>query len=274
MSASVIKGYARASSMDELDVVGSVMTIGPSVIMGLTCLYLRQAITANLCFHAFMLFAILTSGWSLSGPKNRILHREGSFAELPMPQEKHRARRYGFAMFSVGVSLYFVCRFLSAPGEYLGVNRLELRQTLDEFGVDRLDRMLVFSLYFSFLNPWLEEVFWRQVVRWRLRLAAASVCGKDCPQSRVKSACRHADVFSAVAYSAYHSVIISQLMPAWFNLGVAFPFLAGLAHVLNRVADSPRLGVDACVALHAGLDASAAFWILDLRFGFLDGAFP
>ena len=134
--------------------------------------------------------------------------------------------------------------------------------------------MLVFSLYFSFLNPWLEEVFWRQVVRWRLRLAAASVCGKDCPQSRVKSACRHADVFSAVAYSAYHSVIISQLMPAWFNLGVAFPFLAGLAHVLNRVADSPRLGVDACVALHAGLDASAAFWILDLRFGFLDGAFP
>lgn len=274
MSASVIKGYARASSMEELDVVGSIMTIGPSVIMGLTCLYLRQAITANLCFHAFMLFAILTSGWSLSGPKNRILHREGSFAELPMPQEKHRARRYGFAMFSVGVSLYFVCRFLSAPGEYLGVNRLELRQTLDEFGVDRLDRMLVFSLYFSFLNPWLEEVFWRQVVRWRLRLAAASVCGKDCPQSRVKSACRHADVFSAVAYSAYHSVIISQLMPAWFNLGVAFPFLAGLAHVLNRVADSPRLGVDACVALHAGLDASAAFWILDLRFGFLDGAFP
>ena len=94
MSASVIKGYARASSMDELDVVGSVMTIGPSVIMGLTCLYLRQAITANLCFHAFMLFAILTSGWSLSGPKNRILHREGSFAELPLPQEKHRARRY------------------------------------------------------------------------------------------------------------------------------------------------------------------------------------
>ena len=147
--------------MDELDVVGSVMTIGPSVIMGLTCLYLRQAITANLCFHAFMLFAILTSGWSLSGPKNRILHREGSFAELPLPQEKHRARRYGFAMFSIGISLYFVCRFLSAPGEYLGVNRLELRQTLDEFGVDRLDRMLVFSLYFSFLNPWLEEVFWR-----------------------------------------------------------------------------------------------------------------
>ena len=42
----------------------------------------------------------------------------------------------------------------------------------------------------------------------------------------------------------------------------------------NRVADSPRLGVDACVALHAGLDASAAFWILDLRFGFLDAAFP
>ena len=150
MSASVIKGYARASSMDELDVVGSVMTIGPSVIMGLTCLYLRQAITANLCFHAFMLFAILTSGWSLSGPKNRILHREGAFAELPQPQEKHRARRYGFAMFSIGISLYFVCRFLSAPGEYLGVNRLELRQTLDEFGVDRLDRMLVFSLYFSF----------------------------------------------------------------------------------------------------------------------------
>ena len=282
MSASVIKGYARASSVDELDVLGAVMTIGPSVIMGLTCLYLRQAITANLCFHAFMLFTILTSGWSLSGSKNRIMHREGSSSSLTtaafsveaLPEKaQHRARRYGFIMFSVGISLYFVCRLLSAPGEYLGVDRLEQRRTLDEFGVDRLDRMLVFSLYFSFLNPWLEEVFWRQVVRWRLRLAAATVCGKDCHVSRVKSACRHADLMSAVAYSAYHSVIISQLMPAWFNLGVAFPFLAVMAHVLNRVADSD-LGVDACVALHAGLDASAAFWILDLRFGFLDGAFP
>ena len=80
-------------------------------------------------------------------------------------------------------------------------------------------------------------------------------------------------VFSAVAYSAYHSVIISQLMPAWFNLCVAFPFLSVTGLVLNRVADAPKLGVGACVALHAGLDASAAFWILDLRFGWLDGVF-
>ena len=121
--------------MDELDVVGSVMTIGPSVIMGLTCLYLRQAITANLCFHAFMLFAILTSGWSLSGPKNRILHREGASRSSPCPKKRRARGATGLPCSPIGISLYFVCRFLSAPGEYLGVNRLELRQTLDEFGV-------------------------------------------------------------------------------------------------------------------------------------------
>ena len=92
------------------------------------------------------------------------------------------------------------------------------------------------------------------------------------PPIRVKSACRHADVFSRSVLGlplGYYFSIDAGVV----QFGGRVPFFAGLAHVLNRVADSPRLGVDA-VALRMRLDASAAFWILDLRFEFLDSAFP
>ena len=115
--------------MDELDVVGSVMTIGPSVIMGLTCLYLRQAITANLLPRVHVIRH--THKWMVPVGTEEQDTPQGRFVRgTTDAARKHRARRYGFAMFSIGISLYFVCRFLSAPGEYLGVNRLELRQTL------------------------------------------------------------------------------------------------------------------------------------------------
>ena len=57
-------------------------------------------------------------------------------------------------------------------------------------------------------------------------------------------------------------------MPAWFNLGVAFPFLAGSRTSSTGSPDSPRLGADACVALHAGLRRVGGVLDLDLRFGF------
>jgi hypothetical protein len=88
------------------------------------------------------------------------------------------------------------------------------------------------------------------------------------------AAARHADLLSAVAYSAYHLVIFSMLMPAWFNFGVVFPFLTLMGLLLNSIADHPSFGILVCIGLHSGLDAAAAFWTLELRFGWLDAFFP
>jgi hypothetical protein len=94
--------------------------------------------------------------------------------------------------------------------------------------------------------------------------------------ARTSAAAWHADLLSAVAYSAYHLVICGMLMPAWFNFGVVFPFLTLMGLLMNRIADHPKFGILVCIALHSGLDAAAAFWTLDLRFEFqcLDAFFP
>eukprot|EP00629_Pelagomonadales_sp_RCC1024_P003902 CAMPEP_0119261012 /NCGR_PEP_ID=MMETSP1329-20130426/1207_1 /TAXON_ID=114041 /ORGANISM="Genus nov. species nov., Strain RCC1024" /LENGTH=271 /DNA_ID=CAMNT_0007260503 /DNA_START=205 /DNA_END=1017 /DNA_ORIENTATION=- len=271
MSASVLRGMSD-SAWNEHDVGSAALLLAPSAIMAYACLYLRQAVTANILYHAFMLAAILGHGWSLSIPRNARRHEEGR-VHKKYAHFRVRSALVGLGMFATGVVVYLVCRSFSRPGEYLGVDRFALRETLDEFGVSSVREMLLFAFYFSVANPWLEEIFWRQLMRWRIRLDVVRYVGERKPHraARIEAACRHADAVSAVAYSAYHSVIIYSLMPPWFNLGVAFPFLAVLAQVLNRAADRPGVGVDACVALHAGLDAASALWILDLRFGWLDG---
>ena len=282
MSASVVRGFTRAA-WGHQDWASAALLLAPSAIMYEMCLVHVAAVGANVVFHAFMLVSILGHGWSLFHGSNEFKHREGSLAGRRATDaagdaatRARMARLAGGVMFAIGMSCYVVCRALSSPDEYLGVNKPALRQTLDDYGVSDVGPMVVFAGYFSLANPWLEEIFWRQLLRWRLRLAAMPQVGNQKPTDalRVAAACRHADALSAVAYSAYHSVIISSLMPPWFNLGVAFPFLAFMGHLLNRIADHPKLGVRVCCALHTGLDAATAFWILDIRFGWLDPLFP
>ena len=283
MSASVVRGFTR-STWNEQDWVSTALLLAPSCIMYRLCLVSETAVPANVAFHAFMLLAILGNGWSLFGRRNAFRHREGALAKTRYGVDgaiddaavRRRAAKSGVAMFGIGIAWYATCRACSAPDFFLGVDRFSLRRTLDGYGIDDQRRMLVFSCYFATFNPWLEEIFWRQMLRWRLRLRAAPRVGdlKPSDAHRVAAAERHADLLSAVAYSAYHSVIIARFMPLWFNVGVAFPFLAGMGFLLNRVADHPGLGVPVCVGVHAGLDAASALWVLDMRFGYLDSFFP
>ena len=138
ISASVIKGYARASSMDELDVVGSVMTIGPchhgpDVPLPATGHH-RQFVLPRV--HVIR----HTHEWMVSlGTEES--HTPGRFVCRAAPAEKSTARRYGFAMFSIGISLYFVPLSLGT-GRALG-STAGVKQTWMNWS-GWLDRMLVF----------------------------------------------------------------------------------------------------------------------------------
>jgi hypothetical protein len=240
------------------------LLLAPSAIMYQLCVVRQTAVPANLTFHAFMLCAILGNGWSLF--QGRQTARRGAVMYAI----------FAFcAMFGIGVAAYLFCRAISRPGEYLGVDKAGLRQTFEVYGVRSLPPMLLFAAYFTIFNPWLEEVFWRQMMRWRLRVLAlrrAKLTSGDA--AATSSATKHADLLSAVAYSAYHLVIMGMLMPAWFNFGVVFPFLTLMGLVLHSIADHPSFGILVCIGLHSGLDAAAALWTLDLRFGFFDAYFP
>lgn len=210
----------------------------PSVIMWLECVVRHDAIRACLTFHAFLAMALAAHGPLLRRHDGATL--QALFA--------------AFTMFAVGILVYLACRSSSQPGEYLGVPLQVLRATLETFGVSRPAPMLLFAAYFACANPVLEELFWRRLLRDRLASTytfPTSLC--------------------ASAYAAYHSVIIAMLMPVSFNLGCAFPFLAFFGHFLSFVAD--RKGLATSVGIHAGLDLAAAFWVLDLKFGWLDFVF-
>merc|ERR1712100_146778 len=99
-------------------------------------------------------------------------------------------------------------------------------QTFEDYGVRSVPPMLLFAVYFTVFNPWLEEVFWRQMMRWRLRVLAL----------------RRAKLTSgdSASASAYHLAIMGMLMPAWFNFGVVFPFLTLMGLLLNIIADHPN----------------------------------
>ena len=56
-------------------------------------------------------------------------------------------------------------------------------------------------------------------------------------------------------------------MPAYFSVGIAFPFLTAFGYVCIMCVREPRLGWPAAVAMHGGLDFAAAYWCLDLRYG-------
>lgn len=217
----------------------------PSVIMWFECVYRSNAVRACIVFHAYLAVVMF------------FVDRR------PPPSTKERPLAGFFAMLSVGVFVYACCRAASTPGEYLGVSLRTLRETLRNFGVTRPYAMIAFSLYFAVVNPILEELFWRRFARRRL-------AQQDYPKSIIRWS-RPADVLAACAYAAYHSVIISMLMPAWFNFGVAFPFLVVFGQTLATVYD--KFGIKTAVAVHSALDLSCAIWILDITFGFLDPVF-
>jgi hypothetical protein len=240
------------------------LLLAPSAIMYVMCVVHQKAVPANLVFHAFMLCAILGNGWSLF----RLRQTNGG------PAMRNAVNAF-CAMFGIGIVAYLACRAISRPGEYLGVDKAGLRSTFEHYGVRTLPPMLVCSVYFTVMNPWLEEVFWRQMMRWRLRvLALRRAKITNASPEAAAAATKQADMLSAVAYSAYHLVIMGMLMPPWFNFCVCFPFLTLMGLILNRIADDPRFGILGCIGLHSGLDAAAAFWTLELRFGWLNAYFP
>lgn len=211
----------------------------PSAIMWYECVVCTNAVRACFVFHVYMLVVL------------------AAYKSMAWPRGRKEAPWTGFgSMLSVGLAAYGFCRAASAPGEYLGVPLGQLRITLESYGIRRPGAMTCFAAYFAAANPVLEELFWRRFARSRL---AALV--KTTP----------ADVLAATAYAAYHAVIIATLMPLWFNILIAVPFLVLFGQILALVCD--RHGLCTAVAIHAALDAAAAFWILDIRFGFLDDFF-
>lgn len=115
--------------------------------------------------------------------------------------------------------------------------------------------MVAFAAYFSFVNPIAEELFWRAFLRSELLSSGARG--------------DYATLVVAFLYASYHLIITGSLMPLWFSIFLAFPFLFIFGLKLQWIANSRHTLLTA-IGIHSGLDFAAAAWILDLRYGWLD----
>ncbi|KAJ1624185.1 hypothetical protein T492DRAFT_1049123 [Pavlovales sp. CCMP2436] len=226
-----------------------VISVLPSVPMLWFCVMVKDAILAVYAFHACMLFSLL--GFCA-------LFQLDPRTFVPTLADVRRnlaVCRLSFISISVGgVAIYMGCRSGSAPGQYLGVPLAELRQLIDAFGIHEPPLQSVgFAIYFTIFNPLLEEVFWRTFLY--RELGAERMCAK---------------VLLAHNFSVYHIFITSSLMPLWFAIFVGYPFLVGFGLALDRICRDKRFGVVTAIGVHAGMDLAAAFWIMDLRFGWFD----
>ncbi|KAG8470651.1 hypothetical protein KFE25_009072 [Diacronema lutheri] len=226
-----------------------VIALLPTVLMWFFCVVLRAAIPAVFAFHACMLLSMLAFC---------ALYRLDPWGLVPTRADVRRnlaACRLSFVSISVGsIAIYLGCRSGSAPGEYLGVPLSTLRALIELFGIHEPPLPYAFfGLYFTLANPLLEEVFWRTFLHNEL--------GAERPWAKA---------LLAHDFALYHLFITSSLMPHWFSFCCAYPFLVGFGLALDRIARDERFGIVTAIGVHAGMDLAAAFWILDLRFGWLD----
>lgn len=95
-------------------------------------------------------------------------------------------------------------------------------------------------LYFTVVNPIIEEGFWRVFLAQSLPTVLVSVC-----------------------YALYHVLVIFKFAGA-LRAGVGFVFLSGLGVCLQYIKN--RLGLLPAIAVHSALDASAMLaWGLIIR---------
>lgn len=223
-----------------------VLALLPTILMWYFCVVLQAAIPAVYAFHACMLSTMIAFC---------ALYRLDFWQFVPTRADvRHNltACRLSFVSISVGgIAIYVGCRSGSAPGEYLGVPLVTLRGLIELFGIhDPPLPYVFFALYFTVVNPLLEEVFWRTFLY------------RELGGER-----RWAKALLAHNYALYHLFVTSSLMPHWFSVFCAYPFLVGFGLALDRIARDERFGVVTAIGVHAGMDLAAAFWIMDLRFG-------
>lgn len=223
-----------------------VIALLPTVLMWFFCVVLKAAIPAVYALHACMLASMLAFCALYGLDFGRYLPTRADVAQ------HLTACRLSFASVSVGgIAIFIGCRSGSAPGEYLGVPLPTLRALIDLFGIhDPPLPYLFFAVYFTLVNPLLEEVFWRTFLHRELGGERA-----------------WAKALLAHNYALYHCFVTSSLMPHWFSIFCAYPFLVGFGLALDRIARDERFGVVTAIGVHAGMDLAAAFWIMDLRFG-------
>lgn len=182
------------------------------------------------------------------------------------------------------------------------------RNNLGMFGVrippDAIEKMVktmplpqtIFgSIWFSIVNPILEELFWRVFLADELdepcscmgdskardaippppdrpSIELSFVVGPDQRQDQDCSHSQHAGrSFAAIEasrwlissyYAAYHVIVVIRFFPAFMGLTTLI-FLTIVGRILLHVRDMPRFGMCTSIIVHAGLDAAFAIVAAD-----------
>lgn len=136
--------------------------------------------------------------------------------------------------------------------------------------------LIAAGLYFTFVNPLVEELFWRVFLHKELCLTYltkehrlsptpdtyGTVPLIQAPKSHVTSF--FSKIVLSTMYALYHAILlIARISPAFGLLGFFFLLGFGLALVYTR----EQLGISASVCLHAAIDAAVVVSLYYEKFG-------
>jgi len=177
--------------------------------------------------------------------------------------------------FAVTVLLYMVdsCKFHTWA---LCVGKVD--ENMSRYGFHELPRWLVIvcGAYFSFVNPFLEEMFWRVFM---IAETAAQEEGQldashpDEESQLVSEGVKlktktfpfvKAIVF-AMLYSSYHTLVVGALLGGWTYALASFAGISALGLIFHWLIHTfdPKRGFYRSVLLHAGIDLGVVIALAD-----------
>ena len=143
--------------------------------------------------------------------------------------------------------------------------------------------MIFLALWFSFVNPVLEEFFWRVFLRWELR---DPCCGVDVAggESRPMDLEGNVDdqlddqppeickILVSCYFASYHVVVVLFFLQ-WYWAVLAGVGLAVTGRLLVWVQEDKRYGLMTSLGAHVGLDVAFCFIVAQIYFKIVQGPF-
>eukprot|EP00918_Siedleckia_nematoides_P066061 GHVU01143690.1.p1 GENE.GHVU01143690.1~~GHVU01143690.1.p1 ORF type:complete len:302 (+),score=28.46 GHVU01143690.1:62-907(+) len=240
------------------------------------CLYeLHSIVAAIFVFHALCLVTMPALLVSLDPRCGRTLEWYKTHVRQQLVPENWRAQ----LPFALGAMLLItVGGFLGFVFEQYTLHLVPNRAIVQKTEANGLDyprnaagaaALLGLAAWFSFVNPFLEEVFWRVYLRCELQDPFCSAVRPQVVSSEVGAAgpepTETAKWMASCYFASYHVVVVTLFLP-W---GLALLAGVGLALVgrgLVWVQENERFGLLTSFGVHIGLDVAFCLIVAQLYF--------
>mmetsp|Transcript_38983 Transcript_38983/g.82371 ORF Transcript_38983/g.82371 Transcript_38983/m.82371 type:complete len:310 (-) Transcript_38983:131-1060(-) len=283
--------------------VAAVIGLFPVVVMMIAGVMQHDLILAMLVFHWIVMFLLPVLHHRAFRPDEKV--GQGYIARLVASEEGRFAQtwKWGLLSFVVTTVLGYCGAVVLSCGTFSwwgicisGISDGVNRNGLSQISNTEVAKIVIAGAYFTFVNPVLEEFFWRvwltrELVPLFPAQSAASMVvagsdpavpaydmgeAKELPYNTMEPSKVQEDfmnppltevgkLVASAMYAAYHFVVVFLILNVSYA-GGAFLALTGLGRVLLEIRRYPDYGLWTATCMHSGVDAVIILAIVSARY--------